>query len=166
MGGGKPWRSTKGLHYGLVEDGTIRDLLESSTFLSEFPRVLLAYFDSGPLGLSDPHVRGLIARVPDSRLRADGLLISGTALAQAESIAGFDGFDELWCFDADPTVVRSAEVRIASDGHFPVSGPLPPTVALYMRASGCRLGLGDGCGLTYVTPDPAVAALLEASFAG
>ena len=70
----------------------------------------------------------------------------------------FNGFDEIWCFEAMPGEPRPDDLAITSDA--PLEGERARRVAAWMEASGAGLGLGDGAGLNYATFDPRIADVL------
>ena len=128
----------------VVGDGwALVTVVDSSRGVSDLPSIRIA---AAAAGISAIRVGASLA------LRTDGLRI----LAED---GFFNGFDEVWLFRGVPAEDKPPGIRLTSDRPLP---DLPPAeLALWMAASGCRLGLGDGDGLNYVTPDEALADAIE-----
>jgi len=90
-----------------------------------------------------------------------GLVIPAVDFAKvADRFGLFTGFDEVWCFSETPKVMKPADFWIVSPSNIDQED-VPPALIPWMEQSGCRLGLGDGIGLNYATPDKNTAILLE-----
>jgi hypothetical protein len=74
----------------------------------------------------------------------------------------FVGFDELWLFDAAPSVGKPQSIALTSELHFEMS----PDVVQWFRSSGALLGLGDGDGLNFITCWPEIARHLRSLTTG
>jgi hypothetical protein len=67
----------------------------------------------------------------------------------------FAGFDELWLFEKSPSEPLHAQIVITSEG--PIGARDISGLGIWMRRTGCTLGVGDGHGLNYATLSLAVA---------
>jgi hypothetical protein len=92
----------------------------------------------------------------------DGALLTTTetAIDLATNPKIFPGFDELWILEREP-----AERPPKDGGNITSEMPITEdaddnllTMHAWMVAQGAVLGLGDGCGLNYLTTDWSVAA--------
>ena len=118
-------------------------VVDSSRRVPDLPSIGMA---AAAAGIPAVRVGGSLA------LRTDGLRV----LAEDGLVTGFD---EVWLFEGVPTADKPASIRLTAGRPLP---DLPPAdLVAWMSSSGCRLGLGDGEGLSYVTPDADVAGLIE-----
>ncbi|MDB4951087.1 MAG: hypothetical protein JWM27_3736 [Gemmatimonadetes bacterium] len=145
-------------------DTSIGDLLgQLSHLLDPFGAVLVTSVDSTTDLRHIPVVSGIVRRHPECRFVDGALLAPGALLTRAVHLPSlFTGFDELWCFDVCPGPGVGVRRRLAGP---PSQGTddEPAGLADWMRASGCRLGLGDGFGMSYATFDEEIARMLERS---
>jgi hypothetical protein len=103
----------------------------------------------------------ITARHPECRFLGKGIIIPCRLLPDLNNdMKIFHGFDEVWFFDSEPTVPKPNDVWLVSPLNLK-ENPLPLPVAHWMHNSDCRLGLGDGIGMNYVTPDGNLANQLE-----
>jgi hypothetical protein len=69
----------------------------------------------------------------------------------------FNGFDEVWLFDAKAQVQLPEGMSITSE--CPITEYPDEAIAAvsrWMELSGCVLGIGDGAGLNYITTDKSI----------
>jgi hypothetical protein len=98
---------------------------------------------------------------PACRILDDGILMPGNILSAAhESIGLFFGFDEMWLFDHEPTEGMPKDVSLVGPYNIETD-EIRPAIKSWMDRSQCKLGLGDGTGLNYVTPDKEIASAIE-----
>lgn len=141
---------------------SIRELIrDDARLLARFGFMLVTSVDS------TTDIRGLavakriIDEYPSFSFLGEGLVIPGLQFVDvAEAFNLFTGFDELWCFDALPNKHLWADIFLVAPLNLDREDP-PPLLAKWMAESGCKLGLGDGIGCNYATPDLATARLLE-----
>lgn len=120
---------------------------------------LMTMVDSTPRVRRLPSVVPLLERLgaPYTEVGEDvavGLPVLLTLVEQHELL---NGFDEVWLFESAPVVGKPQEFKITSD--VPLGSDAPAGLAEWMRAAGCRAGLGDGDGLNWVTTVPDLADL-------
>jgi hypothetical protein len=146
---------TWGLHVGWLDtsvDAVMRTS-DSESPISSFVWVLVTSLDSTTDLASIPAALAATRQYPTSRLLKGGLVIPMRDLQSVTSRQDlFRGFDELWLFDSEPAETKPNDVTIVGPLDFRTNEPTPELTA-WMGESGCRLGLGDGIGMNYVTPD-------------
>jgi hypothetical protein len=146
------------LQGGYKEDLFIADLVaDSPEFIESFPFALITSLDSSP-PTSLTNVRRALAEHVDEEFRevGSGVLLSGQqSVLLARKYLLFTHFDEVWLFREAPREPKPEGVRIVAP--YNLSEEVPTEVAIWMRRSGCIVGLGDGDGLNYVTVDERVA---------
>lgn len=115
--------------------------------------------DAGDLLPVHEHVEGADASPGPFRARLGRgvvLDIDGLAVLLDDSNY-FTGFDEVWLFEVPPKeplpdrVVLTSDARVQKD----------PQVDAWIERTRCVVGLGDGLGLSYITPHRAVADVIE-----
>jgi hypothetical protein len=79
-----------------------------------------------------------------------------TALAAKEL---FSHFDQIWLHIGLPKADSVCSYSITSDG-LNLGGGMPEELRTQFERSSAILGLGDGCGLNYVSKTPGIAQLL------
>jgi hypothetical protein len=148
---GQSMRQSNGLMFGWV-DSDIRSVILQG-ILSEFHSVLITSLDSAR------DLNGLAQRMlsgTPTSLLGPGFVVSGKAIAEiAASKNLFVGFDEVWCFQTAPTTVKSVGGIVGPKNLN--DDPLPPETGAWMIDTNCQLGLGDGIGLNFVTPQREIA---------
>ena len=102
----------------------------------------------------------------EAEMTSNGVRISASdfvRLAQSATSA-FNGFDEVWLFKGSPSRTHPEDLRITSEAPITAreAGDIS-TIADWMRSANCVLGLGDGCGLNYLTTDQQLVDLLESN---
>ncbi len=104
-------------------------------------------------------------RYPAARFIGTGLLLPSSKAVEISGEFGlFTGFDEVWWFDEAPALPKPDDVLLLPPLDL-ATHEIPAAVVEWMRVSKCKLGMGDGVGLNYVTPEAALAELLERSTA-
>jgi hypothetical protein len=63
----------------------------------------------------------------------------------------FSGFDEIWFFDQTVTIPKPLDFWIVGPTDLELEN-IPSSLFTWMWESNCKLGLGDGTGLNYITP--------------
>jgi hypothetical protein len=149
------------LQGGYKKDSFIADLIsERPEFVESFPFVLIASLDSSPPTSLTNVQQALKEHVDEFREVGSGVLLSGQQLVMlARKCLLLTHFDEVWLFREAPMVPKPEGVRIVAP--YDISEEVPPEGADWMWRSGCRVGLGDGEGLNYVTVDEGVARQLS-----
>ena len=154
-------KKQNGLNVGWVES-SIGALLRSDAHLpGRFGYVLVTSVDSSR-DLSTLHeAQEITRRHPEARFVGSALLLPSS---QAAEVTGafklFTGFDEVWWFNEAPPLPKPEDVSLVAPLNV-ATDEISPALVAWMKDSKCRLGLGDGIGLNFVTPDDAVAELLE-----
>lgn len=135
---------------------SIRHVAEAG-LLGEFSHVLVTSIDSST-DLRHGLLRDKLAGVDQHCASLDfGVIISGLGLAKcAQEFALLNGFDEVWCFREKPHVAMPQGVSIVAP--FRAGTDLIASdLLLWMEATSCVLGMGDGVGLNVLTVDRGVA---------
>lgn len=141
-------------------DMSIGDLLaEHEELIRTFSWTLITSLDSAVDMTTVAIAADLTRRHSTSHFLGGALAIQTTDLEGAKGHALFRGFDELWLFETRPTKEKPKEVVIVSPVDFRTSKPTPD-LTKWLVDSECRLGLGDGVGLNFITPDDELAARL------
>ncbi len=148
------------LTYGMVE-GSVRGVLARVLQQSgDGGRAIIRCLDSlrSPVELGGVVLsRGVKGRVLPSGVELDVAALRGLLDAEA-----FSGFDEVWLYPPgrSPTD-RTLAASITSDAvQLDAQAPPPELVDAFLE-SGCRLALGDGCGLNYMEAGSTLRALLS-----
>jgi hypothetical protein len=127
--------------------------LVEAGLLARFEYVLVTSLDSDTQ-LSESGFGKDIASF-DARccLLGSGVLIPGSVIREANAALDlFVWFDEVWCYDSRPKIAKPDNVTIGAPLNLSEE-PIPDGVHDWMLDSDCRLGVGDGIGLNFVTPD-------------
>jgi hypothetical protein len=148
-------RETDGITIGWV-NSSISEVIREG-LMSRFQWALVMSIDSERM-LAESRIANRIKTVdPSCSFLGDGVVVSCDKLLHlVHELDLFTGFDEIWCFDVTPREPRprglglTAPLNVEEDG-------VPTQLGSWMRTSECRLGLGDGIGLNFVTPDPEIA---------
>jgi hypothetical protein len=143
-------------------DASIGELIRTHpAVFSQFAYALVTSVDSA-IDLHRTSVGcSIVERHPECGFLGNGLVVPGANLANvANKFDLFHGFDEVWWFDQRPEVAKPSDAWIVSPVNLKSEAASPQTVA-WMSESGCRLGLGDGIGLNYVTPFAETARSIE-----
>lgn len=90
-----------------------------------------------------------------------GVIVPGELVVKvAAAFDLFNGFDEIWCFQQFPKIPKPNDLWIVSPFNIETD-PLPPSLASWMAQTDCKLGLGDGIGLNFVTPEKEIASIMQ-----
>jgi len=117
--------------------------------------------DSTPDVAKTAVAKRLIEECKECVFHGQGLLLPAALVASVEKTFNlFVGFDEIWFFNEAPHVLKPADLSIASPLNLEVDD-VSAQLVQWMEDSGCELGLGDGTGLNYATPDRWIAKILE-----
>ena len=105
--------------------------------------------------------REIVERHSECRFFGAGIMVPCSLLKGANKEMNlFNGFDELWFFDTPPASPKPRDVSLVAPLNLSEE-PLPLAVNHWMQSSHCGLGIGDGLGLNYVTPDERLAKHFE-----
>lgn len=153
---GKPTRMLSG-----CLDTSIGEMIRSyPDLISGFSYVLVTSLDSTHDVSSADIGREIMQRFPRCTAVGDGILIPAAEIAKVDREIGlFFGFDEIWCLDVALNKPKPGNISILPPPSLD-STVVESTVEEWMMASACRLGLGDGFGLNYVTSDAEVSLAL------
>jgi uncharacterized protein YuzE len=134
---------------------TLRD---DPKLLSAFPFILVTCIDSNnsPDTMSD-----VCRRFPQCEPMSGSILVPGRLIRNVRAAFNFfTGFDEIWCFATRPRATKLRDASIVAPFDV-ISDDVETELVRWCRESKCQLGLGDGVGLNYITPDRALGAELE-----
>jgi hypothetical protein len=142
-------------HINASIGNTLRD---DPKLLSAFRFILLTCIDSN----HDPStMHDVVRRFPQCESMPGALLVPGRLIRNVRAAFNFfTGFDEIWCFAARPLTAKPRRASIVAPFDI-ISDDVATEVVRWFRESNCQLGLGDGIGLNYITPDRALGAELE-----
>jgi hypothetical protein len=151
----------QGLHTGWLEAMDIPRLIGRFPWLTSPDRwALLTMLDSGGEVADAISIPPLAERLQFEPVRVgQSVAVSGRVLRGLAEAGLFTGFDELWLFDAPPREDRPSSLRLIADA--PQSPPSGDALARWLASSGCRLCVGDGFGLNYVTFDTGLRGTIE-----
>jgi hypothetical protein len=123
--------------------------------------VLITSIDS-TTNLSDSVIgKRILAGDPACKFLGSAVIVPGKSVVRiAERMDLFNGFDELWCFDRFPSTPKMEDSWIVSPFNIE-TGSIPPSLVSWMAETDCKVGLGDGIGLNFATPQSEVAIMLE-----
>ena len=139
-------------------DTSIGTLLRAEALpVSRYSFVMLSSLDSMVDLRESVMVTRLLNAASTGRMLGGSAVLGGPDLADVASrVDLFAGFDELWCFEQEPMWPKPSEVSLVGPLHL-TGNTLPGELRSWMASSRCFLGLGDGIGLNYVTPDRSIA---------
>ena len=144
-------------------DSSINAVLRNANLTGRFRYVLVTSIDSSRDLPSLPEPQAIVKRYAGAGFLGDGLLLPSGRVAEVTSAFNlFTGFDEVWCFDHLPPRARPDRVSLVAPLDLSTD-TLSSRVLRWMQESRCRLGLGDGIGLNFVTPDDTIAQFLRAA---
>jgi hypothetical protein len=107
--------------------------------------------DSSPDVASIAKFHGIVERETSCSVLGNGLLIGDARVVDvSRSYNLFNGFDEIWLYEDRPTIVKPQSFSIVSPLDLNTD-PLPQGLLEWFTTSACVLGLGDGCGMNYIT---------------
>lgn len=154
-------RTIDSLAVGWVDTSIEALLRNAPDILARYSHVLVTSLDS----TTDlPHAataRAIVQSCPSCGFLDRGLIMPVAEMpVVAEKFDPFNGFDEMWFFADRPMEDKPTGLSIVGPLNLG-SDPLPLLLGAWMKKSRCQLGLGDGIGMNYVTPEPAAARLLE-----
>jgi hypothetical protein len=152
------------LLHGLLK-ATVVDIIDAGVdLLPHFELAAITLLDGNEQPAELPEIR--------RRLRAEGIrykshrgaiLLPPGDLDHLSSVGMFEGNDELYLVAEWNEELEPFPGRIGTDAqNFGITTPLG--LEEWMIDTGCLLALGDGAGLNYATPDPALDNKLRARF--
>lgn len=155
-------RNEHGLSVGWT-DTRIGELIHSrAEVLGRFTYVLVTSIDSSTDLRTVPDVKEIVEHYDGCSFVGRGLKVPARVIGD---IAGafnlFSGFDEVWWFEEEPTLPAPDGLAIVAPLDLRVDD-LPEGIERWMTATNCGLGVGDGIGMNFVTPDAGIARHLEA----
>lgn len=150
------------LHTGWISGRNIPWLLTANpSFVDETDHVMVTTNDStGEVATTS----GLVEVLEDRDLPVanvgEGLVLDLPTMRDliAEDFF-FWGFNVVWICPASPSEPLPEGVVFTGEG--PRGDALPQGLTEWMRATSCKIGLGDGVGLNYVTLSDAIAEEIE-----
>lgn len=143
-------------------EGSLKLLVYKDVALfGRLPIALLTSVDSTTKLSSSAIGQMIIEHYPQCKFLGDGIIIpDGSIVDIAKSLNLFHGFDEVWFFDAEPSLPKPKEVSLVAPLNLN-SNVLTSALSYWMQETACKLGLGDGIGLNYVTFDEKIAKDIE-----
>lgn len=149
------------MYYGWVED-RIRVLAKSRwRFFGELPWCLVTCIDGSRDVKGAMEGKGLAGWEGVCSVLGHGLVVGeGKILEVARAYELFNGFDEIWLFEARPTVEKPRGISIVPPPADLTAVAPPQELREWIEASGCVLGLGDGIGMNYITTSREIAEAL------
>jgi hypothetical protein len=158
-------RLVDGITFGWVNTSIAELATNAADLFVGFRVVLVTLLDSTADVSSTRTAVAIVERYPECRLSGKALVLPGARIAEiARTMAPFSGFDEVWCFDHEPPLAAPTGIRLAAPLNLD-SDSLPKGMSGWIKESGAYLGLGDGIGLNFVTPQRVLAERLT-SLAG
>jgi hypothetical protein len=154
--------SKQGVFFDFIEDAnitTVMDYLLSKIDISK--PVLIKTLDSINNIKSCSNLIQVIHQydIPIKYVN-QSLLVDGKSLIKITNHYDlFTGFDELWFLNSAGEIDLFNGVSIVTPPSF--LDVLPTDLIIWMKKADCYLGLGDGCGLNYITTEKTVASLIE-----
>lgn len=154
-------RRVDGLSVGWT-DTSIGVLVRSGTsLLLPFEYILVTSIDSGTDMREMPTAVGIAQRHSECKFLGSGLVIPAAIVVEvADVFKLFTGFDEIWCFEHDPMVAKPEALSLVGPLNLSTDD-VPPSLRIWMAESSCKLGLGDGIGLNFATPDEGIGRAVE-----
>jgi hypothetical protein len=163
-------------------DTNIRIIAEEKpALIGQFPYCLITCIDSTVEIRKTTTAQNVVQdSSKECKFLGEGLLIPGSSIPDLiRDYNLFTGFDNIWCFREEPRTLPKPNLSLV--GPTGVGEKLAEEVKEpeklkelmdnferenfelreWMGASGCVLGLGDGCGLTYATVSEELADELE-----
>lgn len=149
------------LRFGHVPGRTVRDWLESHVErLTSLPYILIASVDSDRTTATMPWVLNRSKADPNWALSLTPLVISGASLVGLLGDSNlFTGFDELWILREVPAIAPPDAAYLVAPRDF--AEEVPVSILQWVEDSQCRLGVGDGDGLNFVSLDLPLARSLD-----
>ncbi len=150
-----------GLNVGWI-DTSIGALLQRDAQLPQCFRLMLVTSIDSSRDLSQMReAQEIVRRYAGCRLLGTGLVVPSDRAAEViAAFKLFTGFDEVWWFDEEPSLAKPEELSLVGPLNL-ATDEIPAGLTQWMQDSKCRLGLGDGIGLNFVTPDVEVAERLK-----
>jgi hypothetical protein len=151
-------RNIEGLIVNWIDTSIVRLLKADVSVLSRYAFVMITSVDSSNDTEGFATGYQFLSDLGCSEF-GKNLLVPGN---QIEAVANqlFSGFDEIWCFDERPTQPKPDGLWIVPPLNLS-RDDLPEWLVPWMKESNCSLGLGDGIGMNYASPDRATAQRLE-----
>ncbi len=141
------------LRYGCL-GLSIGDLIRTNAkLLSDYNHVLITALDS-VRGLPAAKVgRAMLRELPHARALGNSLVLPARILAEVGWVSDlFSGFDEVWFFDSAVTDPPPGGISVLPPPTFDRVKPEADTMEWFMEVN-CKLALGDGYGMNYLSAD-------------
>src|SRR5690606_33182538 len=104
-----------------------------------------------------PAMKQALERFDECEVVGRGLTMPARIVGDvADAFGLFNGFDEVWWFSQKPRLPLPNAVTIVAPLDLRIDD-VPQGLQDWMTASGCHLGLGDGIGMNFATPDATIA---------
>jgi len=143
---------------GWVDTSIGRLLHDSPAFPQQFAFAVITSIDSTTDLTGMAALRDIVRRNSQCQFLGGSLVVPANLAGEVAQL--FTGFDEIWWFDQAPKAPKPPEASLVAPLNLSTE-QLPAWISLWMKESACRLGLGDGIGLNFVTPDETVGRLLD-----
>ena len=154
-------KKQNGFNAGWTESSIGVILRSRSELAHRFGYILVTSVDSSTELTKLPEAQAIIQRYTGAQFLGEGLLLPSSQISEVSStLKLFTGFDEIWCFDDAPSLAKPDDVSLVAPLNV-ATDAIPARVVQWMQESRCRLGLGDGIGLNFVTPDDTLAELVQ-----
>jgi hypothetical protein len=147
-------------------EGSLKLLLEKDLPLfGKLSVALLTSVDSTTALSSSTLGQMIVERHPRCKFLGDGIIIPDNFILDiAKTLDLFHGFDEAWFFETETTSPKPKESWLVAPLNLN-RDELAPLTMSWMQETACKLGVGDGIGLNYVTTDEEIAKDIEFTLA-
>jgi len=152
-------RKAEGLIVGSVQSSLGQLIHDEFAVLKALPFVLLCSIDSEIALSSAPIGRRILDKYPACKFLGAGIVVPN-ALLFDNSLNLFHGFDEAWFFSKEPLVQKPSDGWLVGPLDLNLK-QLPPSLLPWIASSCCKLGLGDGTVLNFVTGDEEIARAID-----
>lgn len=145
--------NVRNLCYGCLDLG-LRDLIRTNAkLLRGYNYVLLTALDSVRDLTAAMIGQRILRELPRTRALGDGLLLPAGILTEVGWISDlFGGFDEAWFFDIEVRGPLPRGVSVLPPPSFDRVEPDEATIKWFLEFD-CKLALGDGFGMNYLSTD-------------
>ncbi len=145
---------------GHIESAISSIVQDLPALIHDSPYMLITSIDSSRDLHTLTTIAQLITDCETGEFIENSLVVKGNEFYELPGIHElFHGFDEVWLFPAHPLSALPAEVWLT--GPLDISNEIPNGMIHWMKQTDCMLGLGDGIGLNYITPELNIGRTLE-----
>jgi hypothetical protein len=154
-------RNIDGLTVGRIDASVSVALRSSREWAGLFGFALITSIDSSQDLRRVRSALTITQEIAGATFLGSGLLVPASGIAQvAERFKMFTGFDEVWFFPGKPRSSKPSELYLVAPLDLETEPP-PEGLARWCAESGCQLGLGDGIGMNFATPDRQIASKVQ-----